>query len=94
MSDDELCQIRLPQLVQTGSRMRICIARPLFVLVTGLARSGTTVLASLLNSADNAVILSEPHNSLHKSARVAMDKLGTRGERRMGPWKRARHRFL
>lgn len=62
--------------------MRILVSRPLFVLVTGMARSGTTLLASLLNSAENAVVLSEPHNCLRAHGYVRPDKLGSAGAQR------------
>jgi len=62
--------------------MKIRADKPYFVLVTGMARSGTTFLASVLNSAENAVILSEPHNSIRKHRFVRADKLGAPGEKR------------
>ena len=44
--------------------MKLTSNSPKFILVTGLPRSATTLVCSLLNSADNAVVLAEPLNCL------------------------------
>lgn len=65
--------------------MRVITERPRFVLVTGLPRSGTSVVCSLLNSAANAACLSEPHNSLRQLGHFWPDKLVSRGASRTMP---------
>lgn len=61
--------------------MKIATDQKRFVLVTGLSRSGTTLIASILNSCDNAVILSEPNNCIRVNGWAWMDKLGTEPKR-------------
>jgi hypothetical protein len=65
--------------------LRVITERPRFVLVTGLPRSGTSVVCSLLNSAANAAFLSEPHNSLRELGYFWPDKLTARGASRTMP---------
>lgn len=50
-----------------------------FVLITGLPRSGTTLLCNILNSAENAAVLSEPRNCIRHNGFMWPDKLGHKG---------------
>lgn len=52
------------------------VGKRLFLTVTGLPRSGTTILCCLLNSLSNGFCISEPHNEFMMQGAIhSMDKL-------------------